>query len=129
MFAIEQIQAAHSEVKSGRDFPNYIRTIKAIGVKQYETSVADGSVRYLGADNFNVIQPSKYSAIEIAENQNAEEFKKELEAHQRGETDYQTFVSMCAETGIARWIVDTEALTCSYFGQSGSEVLQEAIPQ
>ncbi|MGF7024877.1 MULTISPECIES: DUF1398 domain-containing protein [Sphingobacterium] len=31
MFTIEQIEAAHSNVKSGADFPAYIRDIKKLG--------------------------------------------------------------------------------------------------
>ena len=32
MFTAEQIITAHSKVKSGADFPNYIKDIKALGV-------------------------------------------------------------------------------------------------
>ena len=42
MFTIEQIQSAHSKVKSGADFPKYIQEIKALGVTSYETYVEDG---------------------------------------------------------------------------------------
>lgn len=41
MFTIEQIKAAHSKVKSGADFPSYIREIKQLGVTGYEVSVSD----------------------------------------------------------------------------------------
>lgn len=33
MFTVEQIEEAHSKVKSGTDFPNYIQEIKNLGVK------------------------------------------------------------------------------------------------
>lgn len=33
MVTIAQIQAAHSKVKSGKDFPAYIKEIKQLGVK------------------------------------------------------------------------------------------------
>ena len=32
MFTVEQIKAAHSKVKSGADFPSYIKEIKSLGV-------------------------------------------------------------------------------------------------
>ena len=41
MFTVEQIKAAHSKVKSGADFPKYIRDIKLLGVTAYETWVVD----------------------------------------------------------------------------------------
>ena len=39
MFTAEQIKAAHSKVKSGADFPGYIKEIKALGVTHYEAYV------------------------------------------------------------------------------------------
>lgn len=33
MFTIEQIKEAHSKVKSGADFPNYIQDLIILGVK------------------------------------------------------------------------------------------------
>jgi Protein of unknown function (DUF1398) len=35
MFKVEQIKAAHGKVKSGADFPSYIREIKVLGVTSY----------------------------------------------------------------------------------------------
>lgn len=39
MFTTEQIHAAHSKVKSGADFPNYIRDLKQLGVVYYEMTI------------------------------------------------------------------------------------------
>ena len=36
MFTVEQIQEAHSKVKSGADFPKYIQDIKKLGVDAFE---------------------------------------------------------------------------------------------
>lgn len=41
MFTVEQIKAAHSKVKSGADFPKYIRDIKQLSVHAFETWVID----------------------------------------------------------------------------------------
>ena len=49
MFTLDQIKSAHSKVKSGADFPAYIREIKELGVTYYEAYVADGHVDYHGA--------------------------------------------------------------------------------
>jgi hypothetical protein len=35
MCTVAQIKAAHSKVKSGADFPAYIKESKALGVTQY----------------------------------------------------------------------------------------------
>lgn len=42
MLTLAQIAAAHGKVKSGADFPQYIRYIKALGVVSYVSWVCDG---------------------------------------------------------------------------------------
>ena len=41
---MQQLKAAHSKVKSGADFPAYIRKIKALGVTHYDTYVNNGHI-------------------------------------------------------------------------------------
>ncbi len=128
MFTLDQIKAAHSKVKSGADFPAYIQEIKALGVTHYEAYVLDGHIDYHGANNYTAKVPAKYDAIMIADNTNAAEFKAELLAHQQGKTDYLTFIKMCATCGIEKWVVCMDKMTCTYYDQSGLEVLTEQIP-
>ena len=51
MFTVGQINAANSKVKSGADFPVYIKEIKSLGVTHYETYVTDGHIDYHGGDD------------------------------------------------------------------------------
>jgi uncharacterized protein YbcV (DUF1398 family) len=129
MFTVEQIKTSHSKVKSGADFPSYIQEIKTLGVTHYEAYVTDGHVEYHGTNNHTAIAPAKYDALPIAEIVDMETFKSELIAHQQGKTDYLTFINMSAETGIEKWKVCMDKMTCTYYDKSGNEVLVEAIPQ
>lgn len=129
MFTVEQIQAAHQKVKSGADFPNYIREIKSMGVTHYEAYVQDGHTDYHGGKGYTATVPAKYEPLIIADTSKIEEFKAELLAHQHGKTDYITFIKMCAETGIEKWEICMDKMTCTYFDKSGGEVLIEQIPQ
>ena len=129
MFTVEQIKAAHSKVKSGADFPAYIKEIKQLGVTQYETIVSNGSVEYFGANNYKTTAPAKYNEMTIANTANTEQFKLDLKEHQQGKTDFLTFIAMCATYGIEKWIVDLDRMTCTYYDKSGNEVLLEEIPQ
>lgn len=52
MFTVEQIKVAHSKVKSGADFPSYVREIQSLGVTHYETFIVDGHIDYHGAIGF-----------------------------------------------------------------------------
>lgn len=129
MFSVEQIKAAHSKVKSGADFPAYIKEIKALGVTHYEAYVSDGHIDYHGANNYTAKVPEKYDPLPIAGATNPETFKAQLLAHQQGKTDYLTFLKMCAETGIEKWEICMDKMTCTYFDKAGNEILVEKIPQ
>lgn len=128
-FTVEQLKAAHGKVKSGADFPAYIKEIKAMGVTHYETFVNDGRINYYGVNNYVAKVPAKYDTIAIAVNANFDVFKAELLAHQQGKTDFLTFIKMCAATGIEKWEICMDKMTCTYFDKSGNEILVEQIPQ
>lgn len=128
MFTVEQIKAAHSKVKSGADFPAYIREIKTLGVTHYETYVTDGHTEYHGPENYTATAPAKYDPLVIAEVPQTEQFETDLKAHQQGKTDYPTFIKMCAAFGIEKWTVCMEAMNCTYYDKAGNEILVEDIP-
>lgn len=129
MFTVEQIQAAHSKVKSGADFPSYIKEIKSLGVTHYETYVKDGHTDYHDGSDYTAVIPAKYEPIEIANTPKTEEFKTELLAHQQGKSDYLTFIKICAGAGIEKWKIRMDKMTCTYYDKSGNEILVEEIPQ
>ena len=129
MFTVEQIKAAHSKVKSGADFPNYIQDLIQLGVTSYDAYVSDGHVNYFGKDNYQTSSKAKYEALTIAEICDIEQFKTDLKAHQQGKTNYPTFCSDCAKSGIEKWRVNMTDMTCTYFDKSENPVLVELIPQ
>lgn len=129
MFTVEEVKNAHGKVKSGADFPAYIRDLKAMGVTYYEAYVVDGHIDYYGENDYMITVPAKYPPIDVAATPNMEVFKTELLAHQQGKTDYDTFIKMCGETGIAKWEINIGQLTCTYFDKNNIEVLTEYIPQ
>lgn len=129
MFTVEQIKTAHGKVKSGTDFPSYIKEIKELGVTHYEAYVTDGHINYHGANNYTAKVPAKYEPLEIAEISKSEEFKGELIAHQQGKTDFLTFIKMCAVYGIEKWEICMDKMTCTYYDKKGNEILTEQIPQ
>jgi len=129
VFTIEQIKAAHSKVRSGADFPAYIRDIKKSGVTYYETFVSDGHTDYYGTDNYKISTTAKYDTLKITETSNTEQFKADLKTHQQGLTNYLTFCNDCAKSGIEKWEVCMDKMTCTYYDKAGNEILIEEIPQ
>lgn len=128
MFTLQQIKDAHSKVKSGADFPAYINVLVQLGVARYTTHVADSHTDYIDQQGRAVSSDPKYIPLKIADKSNKEQFQKDLKAHQQGKTDYLTFCEDCAQSGIEKWIVDMEKMTCTYYDKSGIEILVEVIP-
>lgn len=128
MFNLEQIKNAHAKVKSGADFPAYIREIKTLGVTHYNSYVQDGNAVYFGNESHQVATGAKYETLEIDVTTNKDQFIERLKAHQRGETDYPTFCKDCARNGVEFWKIDLHQMTCTYFDTAGNELLVENIP-
>ena len=128
MFTLEQIKAAHSKVKSGADFPKYIQDLINIGVMYYHTYVIDGHAEYFGKDGYQIKSDGKYPVLNVSEKSNSETFINRLKIHQQGQTDYMTFCNDAAATGVEKWIVDTQNMTCTYYDLSGNMMLEEKIP-
>ena len=127
-FTLKAISDAHSKVKSGADFPQYIQDIKALGVTAFTTWVSDSHTDYHGSDDFRISSEGKYEPLSIADQTDQEGFINNLKAHQRGETDYFTFCRHCAEAGIEKWIVVIKDMTCIYYDKEENNILEEVIP-
>ena len=128
MFTIDQIKEAHAKVKSGADFPGFVRELVNLGVISYDSFVSDGHTEYAGEKGHLVQSGAKYPMMGVAAKSNSDQFRHYLKIHQQGQTDYPTFCQHSAETGVEKWTVDLKAMTCSYFDCSGQIMLVEEIP-
>ena len=128
MFTLEKIQELHSKVKSWADFPYYINDLKNIGVILYEVFVIDWQSQYFWKNGFNILSKPKYEKLEINFLLNKEDFMKNLKIHQNWWSDYMTFCREASNSGISKWIMDLEKLTCSYVDFDWNIVLVEKVP-
>ena len=128
MFELKEIKEAHSKVKSGADFPNYVQDLIKLGVKKYNTYVSDGHTLYFGDNDYQIPSEPKYAELNVANISDKERFKHYLKSHQRGQTDYPAFCNHSAETGVEKWTVDMSQMTCTYYDKSNSIMLEEQIP-
>ncbi len=129
MFTIDQIRAAHNKVASGADFPAYVRELKALGVRQFEVFVVDGHTDFTGAGHYQVRGAAEYQLLTVALQPHPAQFIADLKTHQAGNTGYLQFCRDAAASGVEKWIMNLEAMTCTYFDKAGNEVLVENIPQ
>ena len=129
MFTVEQIQNAHSKVRSGADFPSYIKEIIKFGVTAYETWVKDSHTQYFGNNDFSAASLPKFEELVINDESKQGKIYSLFKESPAGQTDYYTFCKHCAETGIEKWFVCLDKMTCTCYDKSGNEVLVENVPQ
>jgi uncharacterized protein YbcV (DUF1398 family) len=128
-FTIAQIEQEHEKVKTGADFPQYIQTIKKLGVAEFVTYVSDSHTQYFGDNGHQLRSKPQYEPLVVAAVSHKKQFAKYLKMHQAGQTDYFSFCRHCAETGLDRWIVNLSLMTCSYYDQKHQLILTESIPR
>ncbi|WP_131537107.1 DUF1398 domain-containing protein [Pedobacter nototheniae] len=129
MFTIEEIKTAESKIKTGADFPNFVREIKALGVKRNDVYVSNGLSIYFGEGNHTEQgSPENYPDLIINEESSAEKLQHALIIHQRGETDYFTFCKQAADAGVEKWVIETGDLTVVYLDSEGNVLIKENIP-
>ncbi len=128
-FTIGQIQAAHSKVKSGADFPHYVQELIQLGLISYDHFVCDGHTAYAGEYNYHIQSDAKYPVMEVAGKGDIEKLQHSLKTHQAGQTTYLEFCRQAAEAGVEKWTVDMQGMTCIYYDKAGSRMITEKIPQ
>lgn len=128
MFTIEQIKAAHAKVKSGADFPAYVQELKQLGIRNYAHDVSDGHIVYHGPGGFTLVADAKWPATIIAGKPSKEMLQQSLQLHQQGKTTYPEFCMEAAGAGVEKWVVDMQAMTCTYYEKAGQAMLVEPIP-
>jgi uncharacterized protein YbcV (DUF1398 family) len=102
--------------------------LKNIGVILYEVFVIDWQSSYFWRNNFSILAKPKYEKLEINSLVNKEDFMKYLKIHQNWWSDYMTFCIEASKTGISKWVMDLEKLTCSYVDFVWNMVLVEKVP-
>ena len=129
MFTLKAIEEAHSRVKTGADFPEFIKELKALGIIMFDTMVTDSVTVYFGLNNFVLQSAPKYESLKISSHLDKSIFTKQLKLHQQGATDYFTFCEDCAQNGILKWRMNLIDHTCTYFDVDENVVLVEHIGQ
>lgn len=128
MFTLQQMKAAHAKVRSGADFPKYVKEIASLGLVYYEYMIVDGTTVYHGPDGFWIKSDPIYRPKTINPQSSTGNLKHTIKIHQEGQTDFMTFCDQAAAAGVDHWTVDTRLMACIYFDMAGNEMLVEPIP-
>ena len=129
MFTLKNIYACYEKVKTGADFPRLVYDLQQLGVAWYQFNIPNGVTTYHSVDGEQLETESRYAPKTINKTLSKEGFVKILKNHQKGETDFPTFVDQTAENAITKWISDLNKLTCTYYDLKDEEVYSEPIPK
>jgi len=128
MFTKEDIQSAESKIKTGADFPRFVKELKDLGVVRNDVYVANGLSAYFASDEEVLqISPAEYPELVINEESSVDKLKKALKIHQTGETGFISFCEHAADAGVEKWTTDLTAMTCIYYDTAGNELVKETI--
>ncbi|WP_161883154.1 DUF1398 domain-containing protein [Deinococcus alpinitundrae] len=127
MFTIEQINELHSRLGKASTFSEYVRSLRAIGVKRYNSYLIDGHSEYLGEGGYKITSPPVHESFPVSDLSSKQDFLSHLELHSRGKTTYLEMSKGLAEAGIEEWTVDTDKMTMTYYDKSNVEMLSEQI--
>jgi len=127
MFTLEQIHDLHSRLGSARTLPEYVLALKGLGVKRYDSYLADGHSEYFGEGGHRVVSPPVHEVLPVAETGEGEAFLQHLRRHERRETTYLEMSRGLAQSGIEKWTVDTGRMTMTFQDKAGKEMLVEQI--
>ncbi|MCI5870553.1 DUF1398 domain-containing protein [Streptococcus sp.] len=127
MFTLEVIDRGHEQF-TGPDFPNLIAYFKDLGMVENTVDIQSGQVTYRSKTG-KILEKMGYQVmISVSDQVNLDQFVTILRHHQAGETDFPTFCQEAAEAGVYKWVIDLEAMTCSYLDKTGQAVFVEAVP-
>ncbi|NHA05511.1 DUF1398 family protein [Mucilaginibacter sp. HC2] len=129
MFTLQQIRAAHAKVKSGIDFPAYVHEIKQLGLVHYDFLVKNGQTEYHGANGLQVNGEARYPEKIISIQSSSIAVRQIIAEHQQGKSDFLTFCQLVAGAGVNKWVVDTQAMICTYYDLAGNSLVAEPIPE
>jgi len=127
MFTLDQINEIHERFGKKTELADYLKALKAIGIRRYESFITDGHSEYFGENDEKLNSPALHKKLNVSSEVDHENFLKHLSAHNEGKTSYLEMSQGLAESGIEKWTFDTDKMTITYYDVSGAEMLVEEI--
>lgn len=128
MSTITDIETAQSKIASAADFPQFVQDLKNMGIQQFSTIVENSQSIYWLAGGKPIVSEVKYAPLPLTYETDVDAFMTRLKMHQEGKTDYYTFCVDSANSGIEKWVMDLDQMTCTYFDHACRAVLVETVP-
>src|ERR1700729_2963072 len=126
MFTLEQIDDVHARLGRASTFAEYLKALRQLGVKRFDSYLVDGHSEYFG-DGQKLVSAPVHEILSVVRTVDRDKCLEHLGRHERGETTYLEMSKGLAESGIAKWTADTQQMTMAYCDSSGWEIQIEQI--
>ena len=125
-FSLDDIDLAHRGVTS-RTVGDYLRTLHTLGVVTCITYLCDGHSDYVDGEGGRLSSPPVHELYDVSDRPDAGAARRAIDAHAARETDYFAFSKQLAAAGIASWIMDPVAMTCTFCSKAGEGLLVDPV--
>ncbi len=126
VFTLEQINDLHDRYGRAATLADYLRSLRAIGVEQYDSYVSDGHTEFFGGGR-SVTSPPAHERLRIAEVSDQEALLVQLKWSEEGRTSYLEMSKGLAAVGVQKWAVDTCHMTMTFMDREGHVMFEERI--
>lgn len=127
MISLDIIRKAHATY-TGPDFPKLIHAFKEMDLKSFEYNIERGIITYYSMTGDCIEDIGVHVDIEIPLKSKSEYAIHALRDNQKGTTTFPDFCKAVAYAGVYKWIVDLEAMTCTYYDKLDHCVILEEVP-
>jgi uncharacterized protein YbcV (DUF1398 family) len=127
VFTLEQITDIHDRSGAKETLGDYLRALRDIGVKTYDSYLTDGHSEYFGADGQTLIGPAFHEVLVVAQTCEPEQFLQYMRRVDQGGVGYEEMSRTLANHGVERWTFDTDKLTVTYRDKAGVVLLTEGV--
>lgn len=127
IFSLEGIKKAQN-MYTGPDFPKLVEEYKKMGIITNTYNIERGEVTYINNLGACIIDTGIKVEFQIPDTPTYEKALLGLKRNQTGKSDFITFCNEVAQTGIYKWVVNLENMTCDYYDKNEIIVISEVIP-
>jgi uncharacterized protein YbcV (DUF1398 family) len=127
MFTLEQLNDLHDRLGKQDTVRDYVRALRSLGVRRYESYIVDGHTEFFGEDGQKILSPPAHEVLPVCDVSDAGMARHHLDLHDQRKTSYLEMSRGLANSGIEKWVVDTHAMTMVFCDKQGSELIVEEI--
>jgi uncharacterized protein YbcV (DUF1398 family) len=126
-FTIKQINEIHYRLGNAETLVQYAQELNKLGVEHADSYLTDGHSEFFAKDGYTVSSSAAHEVLHVAAVSDRERLVYHLKLHGSGKTSYVEMSKGLAESGIEKWVIDTNKLTMTFFDKAGNVLLVDTL--